>query len=210
MMPEIDGFEVLKTIRSVEKTAEIPVLILTAKHITKDEMAFLKTNHIFQLIQKGAISKIELLAAIRTMVFEQTNLEEPIKEEKVIYHPLEKPLILVVEDNPDNMKTTIALLKEHYDTIEATNGQAGIALMKNCNPALVLLDLSLPIMDGFQVFKEIKKEETIRNIPVIALTARAMVGDREEILQYGFDGYISKPIDGLIFEKTIGEVLYAK
>lgn len=70
MMPEVDGFQVLKTIRSAEKTAEIPVLILTAKHVTKEELSFLTGNHIFQLIQKGAIGKAELLASVGKMVWE--------------------------------------------------------------------------------------------------------------------------------------------
>jgi len=70
MMPEVDGFQVLKAIREVEETAEIPVLILTAKHVTKEELSFLTGNHIFQLIQKGAIGKAELLSAVGKMVWE--------------------------------------------------------------------------------------------------------------------------------------------
>ena len=68
MMPEVDGFEVLRQIRSEERTAHIPVLILTAKHVTKEELSFLKGNRIHQLIQKGDVSKAELLAAVGRMV----------------------------------------------------------------------------------------------------------------------------------------------
>jgi CheY-like chemotaxis protein len=68
MMPEMDGFQVLRTIRGAERTAHIPVLILTAKYVTREELSFLKENHIHQLIQKGGINRTDLLAAIGKMV----------------------------------------------------------------------------------------------------------------------------------------------
>ena len=210
MLPEVDGFQVLKAIRSVEETGQIPVLILTAKHITKEELSFLKGNHIFQLIQKGSIGKTELLAAVRNMVWKQSEQQTPPAEKPARTPILGRPVILVVEDNVDNITTVKALLKETCDIIEATDGQAGIDQAKTHSPALILLDISLPVMDGFQVLKELRSEESLRHIPVIALTARAMTGDREEILAYGFDGYVSKPIDDKLLEKTIRGILDAK
>jgi len=207
MMPEVDGFQVLKAIRSVEKTAEIPVLILTAKHVTKDELSFLTGNHIFQLIQKGSIGKNELLAAVGNMVWKQRE-ELPSLAEKPARTPiLGRPIILVVEDNIDNITTVKALLNETCDIIVATDGRGGIEQAKKHSPALILLDISLPVMDGFQVLKELRSEEALRHIPVIALTARAMTGEREGILACGFDGYVSKPIDDKLLEKTIRGLL---
>lgn len=209
MMPEVDGFQVLKAIRKIGKTAEIPVLILTAKHVTKEELSFLTGNHIFQLIQKGSIGKTELLEAVSHMVWGQGEQHVTIPP-KTIKNPVsDRPIILVVEDNIDNITTVKALLAENYEVIAATDGPMGIEQAKLYPPALILLDISLPGMDGFQVLKELRKAEEDFYIPIIALTARAMSGDREEILASGFNGYISKPIDGKLLEKTIRRVLYA-
>lgn len=210
MMPGVDGFQVLKAIRDVEETAEIPVLILTAKHVTKQELSFLEGNHIFQLIQKGSIGKTELLATVENMIWSSKEQQKSVIEKPARTQKTGRPVILVVEDNVDNIITVKALLKENADIIEATDGRKGIEQAKIHRPALILLDISLPIMDGFQVLQELKREETLQDIPVIALTARAMTGDREKILAYGFDGYVSKPIDDKLLEKTIKEILYAE
>jgi CheY-like chemotaxis protein len=210
MMPEVDGFQVIETIRSVEVTAHIPVMILTAKHITKEELKFLKGNHIFQLVQKGAIGKTELLSVIRHMVTIPCELPTPpaIRPDRI--QAVGRPVILVVEDNSDNMTTVKALLQENYEIIEAANGQTGIEQAEKYGPALILLDISLPVMNGFQVLGELRKKESLRHIPVIALTARVMSGDREEILAHGFEGYVSKPINEKLLEETIRGVLDAE
>ena len=210
MIPEVDGFAVLKMIRADEKTAQIPVVILTAKHITSEELKILKGDHIHQLIQKGDISRSGLLAAIANMVAVPRDYEIPVAEEPVRRQITGKPTLLIVEDNPDNMITLRALLKDRYTVIEASDGRSGIEHVRARTPDLILMDLSLPVMDGFTVLDAIRKEEHLKHIPVIAVTARAMKGDREEILSYGFNGYLSKPVDGALLEQTIHEVLYGK
>jgi signal transduction histidine kinase/CheY-like chemotaxis protein/HAMP domain-containing protein len=208
MMPEVDGFTVLKMIRSDEKTVRLPVLILTAKHITKDELAFLKGNHIYQLIQKGDISRTHLLSAVGGMVSGHLAqaVTEPAQPRR---HPVrERPVILIVEDNPDNLMTAQALLRERYTLISATDGKSGLLVAQKEKPDLILLDISLPVMDGFAVFAEIRKDPALRHIPVVALTARAMKGDREDILSRGFDSYIAKPVEGNLLEETIRRILY--
>jgi signal transduction histidine kinase/DNA-binding response OmpR family regulator/HAMP domain-containing protein len=210
MMPEVDGFQVLESIRRVKKTAQIPVMILTAKHITKEELKFLKGNHIFQLVQKGAIGKNELLSVIRHMVTIPCEPQRPPAIRPARIKAVGRPVILVVEDNSDNMTTVKALLQENYEIIEATNGQTGIEQAAKFRPALILLDISLPVMDGFEVLGKLREDGSLQHIPVIALTARAMNGSREEILAHGFDGYISKPIDGKMLEETIRGILDAE
>jgi signal transduction histidine kinase/CheY-like chemotaxis protein len=230
MMPEVDGFTVLHMIRSQEKTAHLPVLILTAKHITKEELAFLQGNHISQLIQKGDISRSGLLDAVKNMVYVSQETEEKsvvnpnsgplgpsgetdekefIKGKRTVLHKThEKPRILIVEDNPDNMTTVKAILSSEATIIEAKDGKEGIEKIRSDIPDIIFLDISLPLMDGFEVLNTLKTDESLKHIPVIALTARAMKGDREEILSRGFDGYISKPIDEELLKRTIGRVLY--
>ena len=216
MMPEVDGFEVLRRIRSVEKTSQLPVLILTAKHVTAEELNFLKGNHIHQLIQKGDINKAGLLTAIGKMVapaskcrFPRTRPPAPASARKPHFRESGKPVILVVEDNPDNMKTVKALLQETCTVIEAVDGRQGVAQAKAHVPDLILMDISLPVMDGFKTFDAIRGLESLRHIPIVALTASAMKGNREKILAHGFDDYLPKPIDKILLETTIHDKLTA-
>ncbi|HEY9841083.1 MAG: response regulator [Candidatus Sericytochromatia bacterium] len=105
-----------------------------------------------------------------------------------------KPLIAVVEDSPDNRLLIQAFLEDDYEVSEYENGVDALAQMPDQLPALVLLDISLPVMDGVEVLKRMREDERLKQIPVVALTAHAMSGDREKYLSLGFDEYISKPI----------------
>ncbi len=102
--------------------------------------------------------------------------------------------VAVVEDSADNRLLVQAILGELYDLVEYENGSDAVAGVLTSPPDLVLLDISLPGMDGHEVLARIRADERIRRLPVIALTAHAMSGDRERYLAAGFDDYISKPI----------------
>ncbi|MCG2730091.1 MAG: response regulator, partial [Acetobacterium sp.] len=208
MMPGIDGFELLHTLREAEATAHIPVLILTAKHITKDELKFLTKNNIHQLIQKGDVNKDELKKAVASMLYPEIKAKKAKRFEP---QPNQrKPLVLAVEDNPDNMITVKALLEDHFRVLEAVDGREGIEMAKQFVPDLILMDIALPGIDGIQAFKVIRELPALQNIPVIALTASAMTQDREGILAQGFDAFIPKPIIEREFLKVIREVLYGR
>jgi two-component system, cell cycle response regulator DivK len=104
--------------------------------------------------------------------------------------------VLIIEDNARNLKLVRDVLQFHgYTTLEAETGEAGIELAREHHPALILLDVQLPGMDGRAVVKILKEDAHTQHIPIIALTAYAMKGDQESLLAEGFDGYISKPID---------------
>jgi signal transduction histidine kinase/DNA-binding response OmpR family regulator len=206
MMPGVDGFEVLQTIRNEEATAAIPVLILTAKQITKEDLTFLKRNNVHQLIQKGDINRVELLNSVARLVFTE-NVKVEIQK-KGIQKIEGKPVILIVEDNSDNMITAKAILENKYTILEAVDGTQGILMAKNHTPNLILMDIALPGIDGIQAFKAIRNIGQLAHIPIVALTASAMTMDRESILSHGFDGYIAKPIDEKIFINTINKVLF--
>ena len=208
MMPEVDGFEVLKRIRSQEKTDHLPVIILTAKYVTKEELAFLKHNSIHQLIQKGDINKDQLLAAVARMLFPETvQVASPVVKPKRI--PVSgTPLVLIVEDNPDNMITIKALLDGKCRVIQAEDGLTGVELAIKHQPHLILMDIALPGMNGIEALKEIRKEGTLELVPIIAVSASAMKGDREDFIALGFDDYVSKPIDNRAFQKMLTEYLY--
>ncbi len=104
--------------------------------------------------------------------------------------------ILIVEDNPQNRSLMVDILKVHgYDVLEARDGMEGILLAKAHNPALILLDMQMPVMDGIQAAKLLKSDPETRHIKILAVTSFAMKGDRERILAAGADEYIAKPID---------------
>ena len=102
--------------------------------------------------------------------------------------------IAVVEDNPDNRLLVQALLEDLYEISEYETGADALEGLSGDLPDLILLDISLPEMDGTQVLRWIREQEELKAIPVIALTAHAMAGDREKFLSQGFDDYLTKPI----------------
>ena len=111
--------------------------------------------------------------------------------------------ITVIEDNPDNRLLLHALLEDSYIITEYENGLIALEGMKQDRPDLILLDISLPELDGIRVLQRIREQSDLKNVPVIALTAHAMVGDRERFLESGFDGYVMKPIvdENILFEE---------
>jgi len=111
--------------------------------------------------------------------------------------------ILVVEDNEKNMKLFRDVLQATgYSTLEATTGEEAIELSLSQAPALVLMDVQLPGIDGVEALERLRQNERTASIPVLALTAQAMSGDRERFLEAGFDGYLAKPVD-------VGELIEA-
>lgn len=102
--------------------------------------------------------------------------------------------IAVVEDNADNRLLVQAILDGLYEIVEFDSGLAAVQGLEAAAPRLVLLDISLPGMDGTEVLDWVRGHESLRHLPVIALTAHAMAGDREKYLAAGFDDYVTKPI----------------
>jgi two-component system, cell cycle response regulator DivK len=104
--------------------------------------------------------------------------------------------VLVVEDNEKNMRLVRDVLQASgYTTLEATTGEEAVELALSQAPALVLMDVQLPGIDGVEALDRLRDDERTASIPVLALTAQAMRGDREQFLEAGFDGYLSKPMD---------------
>ena len=102
--------------------------------------------------------------------------------------------ILIVEDVEFNLDLLVQLLEDDYELISANNGEDGVALAIAERPDLILMDMSLPKMDGWEATRQLKTRPEFQSIPIIALTAHAMTGDRERCLDAGMDGYVTKPI----------------
>jgi CheY-like chemotaxis protein len=110
--------------------------------------------------------------------------------------------ILIVEDVAYNMELLVQLLEEDYELVTARDGEIGMAMVEKEQPDLVLLDMSLPKIDGWEVVRRIKATESLKHIPVIGLSAHAMRGDREKALTAGCDDYLTKPLDDtLLYQK---------
>ena len=116
--------------------------------------------------------------------------------------------VLIVEDNELNMKLFNDLLEAHgYATVQARSGVEAVELARRHHPNLILMDIQLPEVSGLQVTQWIKEDETLRQIPVIAITAFAMKGDEEKIRQGGCEAYLSKPISVVKFLETVRNYL---
>lgn len=112
--------------------------------------------------------------------------------------------ILVVEDNPTNMRLMRdVLLYYGYEVLEAADGKEGVSMAMEHLPDLVFMDLQMPIMDGYQAGDILKNDPKTRHIKIIALTSFAMRGDRDRVMQAGFDDYVSKPINTRALPKIL-------
>lgn len=113
--------------------------------------------------------------------------------------------ILIAEDNDSNFILFKVLLQRDYCLIHATNGLEAVQLFKKCAPCLILMDIKMPEMDGYEATQEIRKLSV--SVPIIAVTAYAFPEDQERIMTSGFNDYLSKPVNGVVLKKKIAEWL---
>ena len=119
-----------------------------------------------------------------------------------------KPVILVVEDNDDNRQLVLKVLgRRGYEVVGVVDGNEALKRLNAINPDLILMDINLPDMDGYEVTRRIRLQGKFATLPIVALTAHAMVGDEEKSLTAGCDAYISKPINVRTFPETIATIL---
>jgi two-component system cell cycle response regulator DivK len=112
--------------------------------------------------------------------------------------------ILLVEDNEMNRDMlSRRLMKRKHEVVIAVDGQQGVDMASSENPEIILLDMSLPVIDGWEAARQLKADEATRHIPIIALTAHAMAGDREKTIAAGCDDYDTKPVE---FKRLLGKI----
>jgi two-component system, cell cycle response regulator DivK len=116
--------------------------------------------------------------------------------------------ILIAEDNPVNCELLRELLElRGHEVIEAHNGEEALRLLQEAKPDILLLDLGMPILDGYGTVRQIRQNPCFAALPVLAVTAYAMQGDKERILSSGFDGYLSKPINPTLLFQELDRLL---
>lgn len=210
MMPIMDGFTFLMEMNGRPHVAGIPVLLLTAMDLDAEQSRRLPAN-VKGIMLKGNIRESHLLDTIRSVVgLPPTPLpsKSPVesmhnREERPLKPPLAKGRprpgglrILVAEDNQDNLFLIEEILKSSpYELFRASNGQEAIEMAGRVHPDLILMDIQMPDMSGLEAVTHIRQAPDLRHIPIVALTARAMKGDREEFMATGCDDYIAKPVD---------------
>ena len=116
---------------------------------------------------------------------------------------MSKKTILVVDDTDWNRDLLVQLLEEEYDIVQAADGAEGVRKAEETKPDLILMDLGMPVMDGWEATRKIKADAALQRIPVIAVTSHAMVGDEIEARKAGCDDYLPKPIDEDLLLKKI-------
>ena len=112
----------------------------------------------------------------------------------------EETNVLIIDDDPKSLDVVLMMLKHHHAQVSvASNGQEGLKVARETTPDFIITDLSMPLLSGWDLIQELKSDEQLQDIPVIALTAHAMVGDREKTIQAGFQGYMTKPLNPYSF-----------
>jgi CheY-like chemotaxis protein len=116
--------------------------------------------------------------------------------------------ILIAEDNAVNRELLRELLEARgFEVVEACNGQEALAKVEETQPDILLLDLGMPVLDGFGTVRKIRENPRWASLPVVAVTAYAMHGDQEKTMEAGFDGYLSKPISAALLEKELSRFM---
>jgi adenylate cyclase len=208
IMPEIDGFQFLTALRNHPSHRAVPVVVVTARDLSEEEHRRLN-GEVDQVLRKNGVAGKRLLAELRETIGASLRGATPVDT-------AQPTRILYVEDNEDNIVLLKARLEDHgYRVIVARDGEEGIAKARDERPSLVLMDMRLPVMDGWEATRALKANAETRSIPVIGLSAHAMVGDREKALEAGCDDYITKPVnladllkklDVLVDQGTCGEI----
>jgi signal transduction histidine kinase/CheY-like chemotaxis protein len=219
IMPKIDGITLSYKLKSNIKTRHIPILISTAKDISEEERISLNSI-VEDIAVKSKGHPLDVLKVVRERIEQHEQRPEvisacdtgpeidKIKDSEEIEKTKELlGEVLIVDDDPDTLFTIDEMVKEcNCKTILAKNGIECIEVLKHATPNLILLDIMMPEMDGFETIKNIRKDEKLKDIPVFAVTAKAMASDNEIILKHGFDDYIPKPVNSTLIASKINKI----
>jgi PAS domain S-box-containing protein len=187
------GFDFMKLLKEDPATVDIPVIFITGKSITDKDLAKLD-GIAHTLLDESRLNSHMVLSYIEQtidMLRPQAEREGAAETDA----DRRQAAILLVEDNEVNRKLIVKLLTNKNHTVQtAVNGADALRILESETFDLILMDIQMPVMDGYEATRLIKANERTSGVPVVALTAHAMKGEREKILDFGFDGYLTKPI----------------
>jgi CheY-like chemotaxis protein/two-component sensor histidine kinase len=225
MMPKVDGVTLSYKLKSNIKTKHIPILISTAKDLSDDERKSLN-NIVEKIAVKSKGHPLDVLKVVRDRIKMQEielsavpgNGKEKSENSSHKNEHIKAPpntniggSVLIVDDDPDALFTLGEIVEAcNCTTALAHNGRECLEYLSDNIPDLILMDIMMPEMDGFQTIKKLRSDEKLKEIPVIAVTAKAMKDDKDIILKHGFTDYIPKPVNPTIvsfkIEKLLAEI----
>ena len=200
-LPDMSGFEVLERMRADGGLADIPVVVFTGRELSAEEDAQLHTMA-RSIVVKGVESPERLLNET-SLFLHRVITDLPLEKQHMLQRlnssdeDLVGRTVLLVDDDPRNIfALSSALERRGMNVLTATTGAEAIALIEETPQlAIVLMDIMMPEMDGYQTIEKIRKNKEYRRLPIVALTAKAMKGDREKCLQAGASDYLAKPVN---------------
>jgi CheY-like chemotaxis protein len=200
-LPDMTGIELMEKIKADEKLRKTPIIVYTAKDLSKEEAMQLES--LANTVVLKTVDSHERLLDETSLFLHRVESKLPVEKQQIIrkLHRSDEILqgkkILVVDDDYRNIfSLTNALENEGLTCITAENGKVALDVLgKNPDIDLILMDVMMPEMDGYEATREIRKSQKYENMPIIALTAKAMKGDREKCLLAGMSDYVSKPVN---------------
>ena len=199
-LPDMSGFDVLEKIRDDDSISDVPVVVFTGRELSPEEDAQLHTMA-RSVVVKGVESPERLLD--ETALFLHRIVSDmPAAKQKMLekLHGSDEDLVgrtvLLVDDDARNIFALSSVLERRgMNVLTATNGSDAISIIeKEPKIAIVLMDIMMPGMDGYETMQAIRSDPAFRRLPIIALTAKAMKGDREKCLEAGASDYLAKPV----------------
>jgi CheY-like chemotaxis protein len=200
-LPDMTGFDLLERMKAEPELASVPVVVFTGKDLSAEEQQ--RLNAMAKSIVLKDVQSPERLLDETALFLHRVVTQLPQEKQAMLerLHNSSEVLrgrkVLVVDDDARNIFALTSVLENHdVEVISATNGRQAIEMIEN-TPGLemVLMDIMMPEMDGYETMREIRKKAEFRTLPILALTAKAMKGDREKCLDAGASDYISKPVN---------------
>lgn len=219
IMPKIDGITLSHKLKSSNKTKHIPIIISTAKDLTEEEHISLK-KIVENITIKSKGNPLDVLKTVRDRIKQHEDETFLRSEDEIASGTIYDQTIteeerggdfygevLIVDDDPDTLFTLNEMVQATgCKTHLAKSGIECLKILENVTPDLIMLDIMMPEMDGFQTLKNIRSNNDFNRIPIYAVTAKAMVGDKEIILKHGFNDYIPKPVNSTIITGKIAQL----
>ncbi|MFT3881598.1 MAG: HAMP domain-containing protein [Gemmatales bacterium] len=200
-LPDMTGFDLLNKMHASPSLANVPVVVFTGKDLSKEEQSKLKA--LARSIVLKDVQSPERLLDETALFLHRIVTDLPMEKQKMLerLHNSKEVLrgrkVLVVDDDARNIFALASLLENHeMEVLSATNGRQAIEILHNSSDiSIVLMDIMMPEMDGYETMREIRNVAKFRTLPILALTAKAMKGDREKCLDAGASDYIAKPVN---------------
>jgi CheY-like chemotaxis protein len=200
-LPDMTGFELLEKIHAEPALCNVPVVVFTGKDLSIDEQVRLRT--LAKSIVLKDVQSPERLLDETALFLHRVITELPADKQQMLQrlHGSNEVLrgrkVLVVDDDARNIFALTSVLENHeMDVVSANNGRHAIEIIRTSpDLSMVLMDIMMPDMDGYETMQQIRESEEFRSLPILALTAKAMKGDREKCLAAGASDYIAKPVN---------------